>query len=183
MQKLLPLVLAGQPELGDRLEGPELRQLKQRVTLRCELMPFDMCETASYIACRIMTAGGAPATMFSREAVKLIHESSAGIARSINVICDNALLSAMALGRRLVDQANVLEVCRELRLQRASQGQGSPPNPSLAQAEAPESPAMTATAGPDRSPAAGLRGVESPSRFGRISLRLGAQASSGVGIE
>ena len=114
--KLLPLVLAGQPELGARLEQPELRQLKQRVTLRCELAPFELTDTAGYIASRIVTAGGVPSRLFTQEAVMLIHEYSRGIPRSVSVICDNALVSAMALGRSLVDRALVLEVCRDLRL-------------------------------------------------------------------
>ena len=114
--KLLPLVLAGQPELGVRLEDPSLRQLKQRVTLRCELEPFGLADTAAYIASRISTAGGVPAKLFTRDAVTLIHEYSGGIPRTISVICDNALVSGMALGRHLVDQAIVTEVCRDLRL-------------------------------------------------------------------
>ena len=115
-EKLLPLVLAGQPELAERLEQPELRQLKQRVALRCELAPFELEDTAAYIASRITTAGGVPAQLFSQEAVRLIHQCSSGIPRTISVICDNALLSGMALERKRVDSALVAEVCRELRL-------------------------------------------------------------------
>lgn len=114
--KLLPVVLSGQPELAPRLEENNLRQLKQRVALRALLQPFQLAETAAYISCRISTAGGAPGRMFSLEAVGLIHELSGGIARTISVICDNALVTGMALGRRLVDRATVAEVCRELQL-------------------------------------------------------------------
>jgi len=112
--KLLPVVLAGQPELGARLEDPNLRQLKQRVTLRCQLEPFEIEDTAAFIASRISTAGGVPSRVFSREAVTLIHEYSGGIPRTISVICDNALVSGMALGRHTVDRAIVVEVCRDL---------------------------------------------------------------------
>ena len=115
-EKLLALVLAGQPELGDRLEEPGLRQLKQRVALRCELVPFELGDTAAYIASRIRTAGGVPSEMFSQEAVTLIHQLARGIPRSINVLCDNALISAMALGQRRVEQALVIEVGRDLHL-------------------------------------------------------------------
>src|SRR5205807_8718396 len=90
-ERLLPVVLAGQPELRDRLNEPGLRQLKQRVTLRCEIVPFTLQETAGYIAQRIRTAGGDAARLFTRQAVMLIHERSAGIPRTISVICDNAL--------------------------------------------------------------------------------------------
>jgi type II secretory pathway predicted ATPase ExeA len=114
--KLLPLVLAGQPELAERLELPELRQLKQRVALRCELMPFELGDTASYIARRITAAGGVPASMFTQEAIILIHERSLGIPRTINVICDNALVNGMALGHKRVERAMIVETCRDLRL-------------------------------------------------------------------
>jgi general secretion pathway protein A len=119
-QKLLPLVLAGQPELSGRLEDPGLRQFKQRVALRCEIASFDLSETAAYIASRIRTAGGVPAKLFSREAVALIHEHSGGIPRTISVICDNTLVTGMALERQPVDRAMVLEVCRDFRLGRES---------------------------------------------------------------
>ena len=112
-QKLLPLVLAGQPELGLRLEESGLRQLKQRVALRCEIAPFELQETAGYIGSRIRTAGGVASRLFTREAVVLIHEYSRGIPRTISVICDNTLVSGMALGRRPVDRDLVLEVCRD----------------------------------------------------------------------
>ena len=115
-EKLLPLVLAGQPELADRLEQPELRQLKQRGALRCELVPFELGDTAAYIASRIRTAGGVPSGMFTQEAVTLVHQFARGIPRSVNVICDNALVSGMALGHRRVERALVAEVCRDLHL-------------------------------------------------------------------
>jgi len=114
-EKLLPLVLAGQPELGTRLEDPSLRQLKQRVALRCEVTPFNLPETATYISTRIQKAGGSAIRVFTREAVMRIHEYSGGIPRTISVICDNALLHGLALGRQPVDQDLVLEVCRDFR--------------------------------------------------------------------
>ncbi len=113
--KLLPLVLVGQPELGVRLEDTGLRQLKQRVALRCEITPFNLQETATYIATRIDKAGGSAIRLFTREAVIRIYENSGGIARTISVICDNALLHGLALGRQPVDQDIVLEVCRDFR--------------------------------------------------------------------
>jgi general secretion pathway protein A len=115
-EKLLPLVLAGQPELADRLNEPGLRQLKQRVALRCEVVPFALPETAAYIATRIKTAGGEAPRLFTREAVMLIHEYSHGIARTISVMCDNALMSGLALGRRPIDREIIVEVCRDFDL-------------------------------------------------------------------
>ncbi len=115
-EKLLPLILAGQPELSARLEQPSLRQLKQRVALRCELGFLQLPETAAYIASRIKTAGGTPSQLFTRESIALIHEFSRGIPRTVSVICDNALVSGLALDRRPVDRGIVLEVCEDFRL-------------------------------------------------------------------
>jgi general secretion pathway protein A len=115
-EKLLPLVLAGQPEFGTRLDEPGLLQFKQRVALRCEVSALDLNETARYIAVRIRTAGGDAARLFSREAIALIHEYSRGIPRTINVICDNSLVSGFAVGRQPVGRDIVLEVCRDFRL-------------------------------------------------------------------
>jgi general secretion pathway protein A len=115
-EKLLSLVLAGQPELRDRLNENELRQLKQRVTLRCEIRPFTVQETAAYIAGRIRTAGGDASKLFTREAVVLIHERSGGIPRTISVMCDNALLTGFGLGKQPVSHQMVLEVARDFDL-------------------------------------------------------------------
>lgn len=119
-EKLMPLVLAGQPELADRLNDPSLRQLKQRVALRCAVEPFSVAETGAYVATRIRAAGGEASRLFTRESVMLVHERSRGIPRLINVICDNALLSGMALGRRPVGQDVVQEVCKDFDLRQAS---------------------------------------------------------------
>jgi general secretion pathway protein A len=125
-EKLLPLVLAGQPELAARLEESNLRQLKQRVTLRCELEPFDLQDMAAYVGARILAAGGVPAKLFTRDAVALIYDYSGGIARTVNVLCDNALLTAMGLKRKPVDRQIVLEVCRDLALHRNTAGATQP---------------------------------------------------------
>jgi general secretion pathway protein A len=115
-ERLLSLVLAGQPELRARLNERELRQFKQRVTLRCELTPFTQQETAAYIASRIQTAGGDAARLFTREAVMLIHERARGIARTISVLCDNALLTGFGMGRQPVTYDMVMEVARDFDL-------------------------------------------------------------------
>jgi type II secretory pathway predicted ATPase ExeA len=115
-EKLLPLVLAGQPELKDRLNEPGLRQLKQRIALRCEIAPFSLEATAAYISVRVNMAGGDATKLFSREAVMLIHERSHGIPRTINVLCDNALMTGFALSRQPVDREIVLEVAHDFDL-------------------------------------------------------------------
>jgi general secretion pathway protein A len=141
-EKLLPVVLSGQPELSARLNEPGLRQLKQRVTLRCTLEPFELRETAAYIAQRVKTAGGDAARLFSREAVLLIHQRSRGIPRTINVLCDNALLTACGLGRRPVDSAVVLEVSRDLDLRAGETDPGLPSESEEAPGDSPSEPVV-----------------------------------------
>src|SRR5687768_16940216 len=77
--KLLPIILAGQPELADRLNHQSLRQLKQRVGLRCSLKPLTVGETGQYITARVAVAGGRASTLFTREAVYVIHDRARGI--------------------------------------------------------------------------------------------------------
>jgi len=115
-QKLLPVVLIGQPELSDRLNQTSLRQLKQRVALRCVLRPLDLRETGCYIANRIRIAGGESVNVFTREAVLSIFEHSGGIPRVISVICDNALITAFAADQRPVRRDMILDVCRDFDL-------------------------------------------------------------------
>jgi general secretion pathway protein A len=129
-EKLLPVVLVGQPELAGRLNEPALRQLKQRVALRCALTPLDLRETAAYIATRIRTAGGDSSRVFTREAVETIYERSRGIPRTISVICDNALVSGFAMDVRPVSREVVLEVCRDFDLQ--PQARSEPADVALA---------------------------------------------------
>jgi general secretion pathway protein A len=112
-EKLLSIVLAGQPELAERLNRPSQRQLKQRIGLRCSLSPLDLPQTAAYIAARVKVAGGDATRLFDSQAVGLIHERSGGIPRTISVICDNALVSGFALDRRTIDKNIVSEVCRD----------------------------------------------------------------------
>jgi general secretion pathway protein A len=115
-EKLLPVVLVGQPELAERLNRPELRQLKQRIALRCVLTPLSLRETAAYISTRLRIAGGDIAQVFTREAVAAIHECSGGVPRSISVICDNALLNGFAADQRPVGRDLVMDVAGDFDL-------------------------------------------------------------------
>jgi hypothetical protein len=96
--------------------------------------PFDVAETASYIASRLRTAGGDASRVFTRDAVILIHDLSKGIARTINVVCDNALITGFALGRRPVDSAAVMEVASDHQIELPKT-----PEPEFAAVEAPAS--------------------------------------------
>ena len=112
-EKLLTVIIAGQPELATRLNERSLRQFKQRIALRCELMPLTPQETATYIVGRIRAAGGVAAEVFTRQAVALMHERSQGLPRTISVIADNALLGGYAAGQRPVSAELVAEICRD----------------------------------------------------------------------
>jgi general secretion pathway protein A len=125
-EKLVQVIIAGQPEIVDRLNSQSLRQLKQRVALRCHLRPLTLPETAGYIGGRIRAAGGVDARVFTREAVSLIHEASLGLPRTVNVIADNALLGGLAAGQRPVGSQLVREVCRDFDIMPVRNGSGAP---------------------------------------------------------
>src|SRR5919202_6148676 len=113
--KHLQIVLTGQPELRAVLNDPELRQLKQRVALRCEIKPLpDVGETAKYIRARLEVAGAARADIFSPGAIDYIFRCAAGIPRQINNLCDNALLAGFAAGERQISRATIEEVADTL---------------------------------------------------------------------
>jgi len=144
--KLLPVVLAGQPELGDRLNEPSLRQLKQRIALRCSLGVLKIRETAAYIAGRIRVAGGDAAQLFTQEAVELIHAYAHGLPRTISVICDNALVSGFAADERPVGAGTVRDVCLDLDLTAAEPPRRTPVAVAAAVPESarPDAPVKTA---------------------------------------
>lgn len=101
-EKLLQIILAGQPELKERLGTQGLRQLNQRIIVRYQLDPLDLDETSAYITNRLFVAGGKGAVEFTREAIELIHKESGGIPRKINIVCDRALTAAFIDGKRKV---------------------------------------------------------------------------------
>ncbi len=135
-QASLTLVLVGQPELAERLNDPSLRQLKQRIALRAELMPFSLKETAGYIASRITIAGGRADQVFTRDAVLAIHAASKGLPRVISVLCDNALVTGFAANVRPVGSAVVADVCRDFDLPRVKVTLPEPVRPAVKPAAA-----------------------------------------------
>lgn len=105
-EKLLQIVLVGQPELAHLLAQQDLRQLAQRITARYSLKPLLPRETGAYVLHRCRVAG-AQATLFSRAALRWVHRLSGGVPRLINVICDRALLGAYARGRTFVNASTL----------------------------------------------------------------------------
>lgn len=116
-QKLMEIVLAGQPQLAERLNGHELVQLRQRISIIARLKPFSDKETAEYIQHRLRTAGyEAAEPLFTRQASARIAGASLGIPRNINNLCFNALSLGCALQRKQIDEDMVSEVLADLDL-------------------------------------------------------------------
>lgn len=111
-QKLLQVVLMGQPELKDRLKEPRLRQLKQRILVYYDLPPLNFADTAAYIHHRLALAGGHGRPRFTRAALRSVYRNSKGIPRLVNNICDRALLSAYI---KNADDVTFWDVRRALR--------------------------------------------------------------------
>ena len=114
-EKLLQIILVGQPELGDILDSHELRQLGQRITLRYRLSPLTARETVDYIQYRIDKASQKSGIKFDRPALRLIYRYSRGIPRIINIACDRVLLTAFGLGKYKITGSIARDAIRELK--------------------------------------------------------------------
>jgi general secretion pathway protein A len=119
--KLLQIVLAGQPELDQKLDSHQLRQLKQRVGLRCNLLPLELNEVQGYINRRLELAGATnnQSPIFSQEAIEAIYRFSKGIPRLVNTLCENSLMLGYGLQLPQITPAAVKEVASDFRLEEA----------------------------------------------------------------
>ena len=115
-EKLLQIVLAGQPELEEKLKMPSLRQLRQRITLRCRTAPLSLEETFGYVAERLRIAGANGEPIFSKEAIQTVHLYSQGIPRVVNLLCEHSMINAYVDGLRPIPAHMVEEVAREFQL-------------------------------------------------------------------
>jgi general secretion pathway protein A len=115
-EKLLQIVLSGQPELELKLREPRLRQLRQRITLRYRTTQLSSAETRSYIEERLRIAGANGEPIFSPEAIESIHHYARGVPRVINVLCDHALINAFAERQKPVSESLIHEVACEFEL-------------------------------------------------------------------
>lgn len=114
--KLIQIVLVGQPELAEILSRPELRQLRQRISLRHNLRPFDRAETADYIAQRLVRAGYVGPPLFRANALRVVFDRTRGIPRLINALCDSSLLIGYSRDRSMLEAALVREAADDLML-------------------------------------------------------------------
>src|SRR5439155_27070054 len=114
-EKLLRLVLVGQPQLANVLLDPALAQLNQRITVRWHLGPLTHAETVAYVRHRLTVASrGQVKRLFSRPALWLVHRFAHGVPRLVNMIAHRALLAAFAADRRTVGMRTVLQAYREI---------------------------------------------------------------------
>lgn len=122
-EKLLQIVLSGQPELESKLKQPELRQLRQRITLRSKTYPLTSEETLGYIQSRLCIAGSDGQPVFAPEAIEAVYRYSRGIPRMVNVLCEHALINAFADQRRPVTAEIVAAAAQDFDIQ----DPGAPP--------------------------------------------------------
>src|SRR5881392_4280997 len=115
-EKLLQIVLSGQQELEEKLMLPQLRQLRQRIMLRCKTGPLSREQTHDYIAERLRIAGASGELIFSPKAVETIHLYSLGIPRVVNLLCEHSLINGYAEQQQLISPTIVEEVAREFQL-------------------------------------------------------------------
>lgn len=116
-EKLLQIVLSGQPELEEKLRLPQLRQLRQRIMLRCKTLPLTKEQTHDYITERLRIAGASgKAPIFSPAAMDMVHLYSLGIPRVVNLLCEHSLINAYAEQQRPIQPKTVEEVARDFQL-------------------------------------------------------------------
>jgi general secretion pathway protein A len=115
-EKLLQIVLVGQPELEQRLKQPQLRQLRQRLTLRAKTHPLTLDETKAYVQQRLRIAGSNGQQIFEPEAVVAIHRYALGIPRVINLLCEHCLVSGFVDQQKIIGPAAVEGVARDFDL-------------------------------------------------------------------
>jgi len=115
-EKLLQIVLSGQPELDDKLNRPQLRQLMQRIVFRCRTVPLTQDETYGYIIERLRIAGGNGTPVFSKEAMDAIQKYSKGIPRVVNLLCEHSLINSFAERLKPVPERIVEEIAKEFTL-------------------------------------------------------------------
>jgi general secretion pathway protein A len=115
-EKLLQIVLSGQPELEEKLKLPQLRQLRQRIMLRCRTSPLSQEQTQEYISERLRIAGATGEPIFSPKAVETIHVYSLGIPRVINLLCEHSLVNAFVDQQRPIQSKIVEDVAHEFQL-------------------------------------------------------------------
>lgn len=160
--KLLQIILVGQPELRTLLDRPELRQLRQRISIQCNLLPLNRLEVEEYIFHRLEVAGNRGALGFSQPALDLIFKYCGGIPRLINIICDFLLLAAFSEESREVSEELVRDIVGDLDFKNHYWAQEQPPQAA--------EPVIVPVDSPHSAPYWSENRIEE--LFGRLSQRL-----------
>lgn len=113
-EKLFQIILVGQPELREKLASPQLKQLRQRISVRYHILPLDRDEVDKYIYHRLNIAGSDGSIVFTPEAIEEIYRYSAGVPRLINIVCDKALLLGYVLETKAISDEMVKRCIREI---------------------------------------------------------------------
>jgi len=119
-EKLLQIVLSGQPELENKLMQPQLRQIRQRIVFRCRTVALSQEETYGYVEERLRIAGSNGKPIFTKESVNTIYRYSKGIPRVVNLLCEHALINSFAEGTRPVAANAIEDVAKEFQLDQVS---------------------------------------------------------------
>ena len=113
-EKLLQIILVGQPELKEKLASWELAQLRQRIAIRYHILPLDRDETKAYISHRLSIAGSNGNKFFTEGAIDEIYRFSNGVPRLINIVCDKALLAGFVANKKTIDKATIKKCSKEI---------------------------------------------------------------------
>ena len=173
--KLIQIVLVGQPDFEEKLDQPRLLQLKQRVTLRCRLRPLEGHEVGPYINSRLKSVHCERKDLFNSESVERIALYSKGIPRLVNIICDNAMLIAYATSEGRVSVEEVDEAARELNL--LDESRVAPRAPADNLRNTARARVDVFQPGPNPTPKAALRVEPSPAEFEPFVVDVGERPS------
>jgi len=145
-EKLLQIVLVGQPELEQRLKQPQLRQLRQRLTLRAKTHPLSLEETKAYVQQRLRIAGSNGQEIFNGDALVAVHRCAAGIPRVINLVCEHCLVSGFVDQQKVIGPPVVEAVARDFDLAESRfEASSAAPTPAPAQFDVAEALRSLAT--------------------------------------
>lgn len=180
-EKILQILLAGQPELERRLAEPDLRQLRQRIAIHVRLRPLTAAEVADYVRVRLEAVGGDGRT-FTAEALARLAEVSGGIPRVVNVLCDACLMTGVAAGRRRLGREIVDEAWADYERLHAP-APPPPASPGTMPPRDPVAPPANDRPEPDPGELSTTRPEEAPRRWvARAGLAMGVAAVAALGL-
>src|SRR5438128_3233670 len=165
--KVLRIILAGQPELNDKLDAPELAQLMQRVRLCFHLQTLAETETKSYIQHRLDVAGAGDREIFAPDTYTEVYRYCGGVPRLINTLCDTAMMAAYTADRGAVTRADIISAVRELQWVEYS-ARPRPPTTTTTQQQPPQQPPQQPQSEPETALAAAASGAEPGTTVARL---------------